>query len=108
MTPWRPPLMSKTCAPPWASVLLLAGANRDERRFENPDVYDLRRRTVGHVGYGFGIHVCVGQVVARMEGEAVLGAVARHAREIELVGRPTRRYNNSIRSFETLPLALRS
>ena len=108
-TTTRPATIGQVTIPEGEKVLLLlAGANRDERRFENPDVYDLRRRTVGHVGYGFGIHVCVGQVVARMEGEAVLGAVARHAREIELVGRPTRRYNNSIRSFETLPLAFRS
>ena len=108
-TTTRPATIGDVTIPEGEKVLLLfAGANRDERRFENPDVYDLRRRTVGHLGYGFGIHVCVGQVVARMEGEAVLGAVARHVRKIELVGEPTRRYNNSIRAFQTLPLTFRS
>ena len=108
-TTTRPVTIGHVTIPDGEKVLLLfAGANRDERRFENPDVYDLRRRTVGHLGYGFGIHVCVGQVVARMEGEAVLGAVARHVRKIELVGEPTRRYNNSIRAFQTLPLTFRS
>lgn len=87
-------------------LLLFAAADRDERKFADPDRYDIRRRTVGHVGYGFGIHVCVGQVVARMEGEALLGAIARQASKIELAGVPTRRFNNTLRSFATLPIRL--
>jgi 4-methoxybenzoate monooxygenase (O-demethylating) len=89
-------------------LLLMAGANRDERKFSDPDRFDITRRTVGHVGYGFGIHVCVGQVVARLEGEALLGAIARNANTITLVGDPTRRYNNTLRTFGALPLELRS
>ena len=89
-------------------VLLLAGANRDARRFPDPNRFDITRRTVGHVGYGFGIHVCVGQVVARLEGEALLGALARQARTISLAGEPVRRYNNTLRTFASLPLALTS
>jgi 4-methoxybenzoate monooxygenase (O-demethylating) len=85
-------------------VCMLAAANRDERKFAHPDSYDVTRRTVGHVGYGFGIHVCVGQVVARMEGEALLGALARQASRIELTGAPVRRLNNTLRSFGELPM----
>jgi 4-methoxybenzoate monooxygenase (O-demethylating) len=89
-------------------LLLLAGANRDAEKFPDPDRFDITRRTVGHVGYGFGIHVCVGQVVARLEGEALLGAIARQARTIRLVGEPTRRYNNTLRTFGSLPMELQS
>lgn len=89
-------------------VLMLAGANRDARKFDNPDLFDITRRTVGHVGYGFGIHVCVGQVVARLEGEALLGALARQASSIALAGPPVRRYNNTLRTFASLPLQLLS
>jgi 4-methoxybenzoate monooxygenase (O-demethylating) len=87
-------------------LLFLAGANRDERKFPNPDAYDITRRTIGHVGYGFGIHVCVGQVVARMEGEAVLRALAQQAHTLELAAEPTRRYNNTLRTFANLPLRI--
>ncbi len=87
-------------------VCMLAAANRDERKFPDPDRYDITRRTVGHVGYGFGIHVCVGQVVARMEGEALLGALARHASTIELTAPPVRRFNNTLRAFAQMPMQL--
>jgi 4-methoxybenzoate monooxygenase (O-demethylating) len=89
-------------------LLLMAAANRDDRKFSDPDRFDISRRTVGHVGYGFGIHVCVGQVVARLEGEALLGAIARNASAITLAAEPTRRYNNTLRTFAKLPIELRS
>ncbi len=89
-------------------LLLMAAANRDEKKFSEPDRFNIARRTVGHVGYGFGIHVCVGQVVARLEGEALLGAIARNASSITLAAEPTRRYNNTLRTFAELPLELRS
>ena len=57
--------------------MFLGSANRDPRRWENPDRYDITRRTSGHVGYGSGIHMCVGQLVARLEGEVMLAALAR-------------------------------
>lgn len=48
-------------------------ANRDERRFEAPDVFDIRRDAYGHLGFGHGQHGCVGQQLARVEiREAIL------------------------------------
>ena len=58
-------------------LMFLAAANRDPRRWENPDQYDVTRKTSGHVGYGSGMHMCVGQLVARLEGESILAALAK-------------------------------
>jgi hypothetical protein len=53
-------------------VPLLGSANRDERRFANPDAFDLMRDTRGHVGFGFGAHFCLGASLARLEARAAL------------------------------------
>ncbi len=66
--------------------MFLAAANRDPRRWENADSYDITRRTSGHVGYGSGIHMCVGQLVARLEGEVMMAALARKVGSIEITG----------------------
>ena len=50
----------------------LGSANRDERYFENPERLDLRRDTSGHLGFGFGIHFCLGASLARLEARVVL------------------------------------
>jgi hypothetical protein len=87
-------------------LMFLASANRDPRRWEDPDRYDVTRRTGGHVGFGSGIHRCVGEALARLEGEAVLGALARRVRSLRLTGEPELRINNTIRGYATLPLAV--
>ena len=86
--------------------MFLAAANRDPRRWERPEVYDIARRTAGHVGFGAGIHMCVGQLLARLEGEVLLAALARRVRAIEIAGTPVRRYNNTLRGLASLPLTL--
>ena len=50
-------------------LMFLGAANRDPRKWERPDDYDIERRVGGHVGFGYGIHQCVGQVLARLEGD---------------------------------------
>src|SRR3954453_17032370 len=67
-------------------LMFLGAANRDPRRWENPDSYDVTRRTSGHVGFGSGIHMCVGQLLARVEGEVMLAAIARKGASIEITG----------------------
>jgi cytochrome P450 len=88
-------------------LLFLAAANRDPRRWDNPDYFDIRRRAVGHVGFGFGIHACVGASLARLEGEVLLDALARQVAALEPAGRPERRLNNTLSGFASLPLTLR-
>jgi len=87
-------------------LMFLGAANRDPRRWERPDDYDITRRNAGHVGFGTGIHACVGAVLARLEGEAVLAALARKARAITITGTPQRRYNNTLRALASLPVTL--
>lgn len=85
-------------------LLFLAAANRDPRKWPEPERYDIERRPVGHVAMGSGIHGCVGQAVARLEGEVVLTALAKRAKRIEVMGPHTRRLNNTLRALGTLPL----
>ncbi len=87
-------------------LLFLGAANRDPRRWEQPDDYDITRRAAGHVGFGTGIHGCVGAVLARLEGEVVLTALARKVARIEIAGTPRRRYNNTLRGLASLPITL--
>ncbi|MBV8849208.1 MAG: cytochrome P450 [Methylobacteriaceae bacterium] len=85
-------------------LLFLSSANRDPRRWEEPEKFDVRRRPTGHVALGNGIHVCVGQMVARLEAEMMLGALAERVKRIEIVGEPKRKLNNTLRSLATLPV----
>jgi cytochrome P450 len=85
-------------------LMFLASANRDPRRWEDPDAFDLSRDPSGHVGFGMGIHQCVGQHVARLESEALLTALARRVRSIELAGPTTRHHNNTLRAWQAIPL----
>jgi len=85
-------------------LLFLGAANRDPRQWQNPDAYDIERKVLGHVGFGAGIHVCVGQLLARLEGEVVLQALAKQVSRIELAGEPERRFNNTLRGLKRLPL----
>ncbi len=87
-------------------LLFLGAANRDPRQWQNPDDYDIERKVLGHVGFGSGIHVCVGQLLARLEGEVVLQALAKQVSRIELAGEPERRFNNTLRGLKRLPLRL--
>src|SRR5262249_11836059 len=63
--------------PPAGSHLLCstAAANRDPRRFERPDDFDLARTNIEHVGFGGGRHVCLGAPLARLEARAALATL---------------------------------
>ncbi|MFI5586300.1 cytochrome P450 [Amycolatopsis sp. NPDC051758] len=88
-------------------LMFLGAANRDPRRWPDPDRFDLTRDPSGHVGFGMGIHQCVGQHVARLEAEALLTALACRVERIELAGTPRRHPNNTLRSWESLPLRVK-
>lgn len=88
-------------------LLFLAAANRDPRRWPDPERFDITRRANGHVGFGYGIHACVGAAFARLEGEVLLRALARQVGSLEPAGQPVRRLNNTLSGFAALPLTLR-
>lgn len=85
-------------------LMFLAAANRDERHWDEPNTFDISRRATGHVGFGFGVHACVGQMVARLEGQSVLLAVAKHVEDIRLTGEPELQLNNTLRGWGALPM----
>jgi cytochrome P450 len=70
-------------------LMFLGAANPDPRKWEKADVYDITRWTSGHVGCGSGVHICIGQLLARLEGEAILGALAGRVEFIEISYRRT-------------------
>jgi 4-methoxybenzoate monooxygenase (O-demethylating) len=68
--------------------LMFAAANRDPRKWPDPDRFDVKRDNRGHVGWGYGVHSCVGRVLAGLEADALLGAVAEHIERFEPAGDP--------------------
>lgn len=92
--------------PAGGRVLVLFGsANRDERKWECPQQFDVRRRAVDHVAFGYGVHSCAGQFLARIEGHAVLSALVSQVRGLRLVG-AERKLNNVLRGFARLEVEM--
>lgn len=87
-------------------LLFLAAANRDPRKWEDADRFEITRVASGHVGFGFGIHQCLGQMVARMEAEAVTNALLANVGEIRATGPVRRRLNNTLHAIGELPIEL--
>lgn len=89
-------------------IVLLASANRDPNAWEAPERFRLDRPPQANVALGGGIHMCIGQMIARMEGELVLNALIERVRDISLAGPTRRKLNNNLRSFESVPVELRA
>ena len=88
-------------------LLILASANRDPRRFGNPDLYDIGRPDLQHLTFGYGLHFCLGANLARLEGRVALDELLNRFPEwdvddenIEMA--PT----STMRGWERLPLVL--
>jgi 4-methoxybenzoate monooxygenase (O-demethylating) len=87
-------------------LLFLGAANRDPRKWQDPDKFDVARKPLGHVGLGAGIHVCVGQLVARLEAEVMFETLADRVAAFELTSAPQRKPNNTLRSLSRLDIRL--
>jgi len=94
---WDPPLLlvsrvatrdteiGGVAIPAGASVTpMLGSANRDERRYDNPDRYDVFRDPKQHISFGHGPHMCLGMHLARMEMRVVLDAVLDRLPDVRL------------------------
>jgi cytochrome P450 len=80
-------------------VVIYAAANRDERKFDRPDEFDVTRSNAVHqLGFGMGEHGCAGQGLARMEAESLLSSLAKRVTRFHL-GETERGLNNLIRAF---------
>jgi cytochrome P450 len=84
--------LGDTAIPPGQKLALLFGsANRDPRVFERPDEFDVgRENAIQHIGFGGGIHVCIGAPLARVELEASVDALRRYWPDFRLGSQPRR------------------
>jgi cytochrome P450 len=84
----RPVQLAGVTLPKGKNVaLLMASANRDETQFSNPDQFDIERDASGHLGFGFGVHFCLGSSLARLEATAALAALVPELRGFRRQGR---------------------
>jgi cytochrome P450 len=87
-------------------VLLFGAANMDERRYPEPERFDLDRPPGGNLGWGNGPHTCVGIHLAKLEMAALLRALVAKVETIEIAGPPTRIRNNTLQGIGSLPVRL--
>ncbi len=88
--------------PAGAQMAILFGAgNHDERHYADPDTFDVRRNPTDHLSFGYGPHGCAGQGLARMEGHAVIAALANHIESFR-TGDEVRLPSNITRSIDKL------
>ncbi|GLR98442.1 MULTISPECIES: cytochrome P450 [Bradyrhizobium] len=84
-------------------LLLYASANRDERKWQDPERFDVRRRASDHLGFGNGTHMCAGLHLARLEMTALLEALVEKVARFD-IGEPVRALNNVLRGLASLPV----
>jgi len=86
-------------------LLLNASANRDERAFEDPDRFDIRRRIAHHLTFGYGIHFCLGSHLARLEGRVALEEVLkRFPTWVVDWDNAVQAHTSTVRGWERLPV----
>ena len=85
-------------------LVIYASANRDPAKFADPDQFDVTRDVHDHVGFGQGVHMCMGMHLARLEIVSLLKALRLRVDRFEIVGTPEVAYNNSIRAYARLPV----
>jgi cytochrome P450 len=89
------------------SMLLIGSANRDPAAFARPDVFDVARTDNNHLGFGFGLHHCIGAPLARLEAQIALPMLFRRARTIEQAADElTYKENIILRGLAQLPVTL--
>ena len=86
-------------------ALLLGAANRDERKYEHPDRFDLFRASRQSVGFGFGVHVCLGMHLARMEVRVALNTLLDRLPDLRLAATPDQDLHIKGMAFRS-PIAL--
>jgi cytochrome P450 len=91
-----------------AVLLLMASANRDPRRFEDPNRYDVLRKDVQHLTFGYGLHFCLGTHLARLEGRVALDELLNRWPEWDVDYSGMKLASTStVRGWERLPIVVR-
>lgn len=85
-------------------MLLAASANHDPEAWTDPDRFDIHRVPNRHLGFGGGVHGCVGQMVAKMELEILFTEMARRIERLEPAGAAEPLVHNTFQTFGRLPL----
>lgn len=88
-------------------LLLFASANRDPSRFSDPDVLNIDRPQLRHLGFGVGVHFCVGAPLARVLARASIKTLVTRAPEYRLAGPVARKAKYDIRGVDALPVTFR-
>jgi cytochrome P450 len=90
-----------------AMLLLLGSANRDDRRYRDPDVFDIHRDDVQHLTFGYGLHHCLGANLARLEGRVALDELLDRFPEWDVdVDNMRLAPTSTVRGWERLPLVI--
>lgn len=91
------------------AILMMGAANRDPRRFPDPDRFDIARRD-RHIAFGFGVHLCVGAALARLEAPIAVGTLLERAPGIALTSAEVMWNENKpvVRCPLTLPVTIRT
>ena len=87
------------------TILLYGAANRDESKYPEAEKFDVRRNPVDNLAFGYGVHACAGQGLARLEAHCLLSALVRRVRHFD-IGKPERHLNNAVRGLERLPVTI--
>src|SRR2546421_2890192 len=86
-------------------VLLTAAANRDEREFPDPDRFDIRRKIGHHLAFGYGVHLCLGASLARLEGRVALDEIIQRFPTWEVDwDNAVQARTSTVRGWERLPV----
>jgi cytochrome P450 len=90
-----------------SSIYLLVGAaNRDPEKFPDPEKLDINRPASRSLGFGYGIHFCVGAALARLESQVAFETIVRRLPDLKMVeDTPAFRPNYSLRGLVALPVA---
>jgi cytochrome P450 len=94
--------------PKHSKVLLLTGsAGRDDRKYEDPDQFDIHRQFDVHVAFGYGIHFCLGAALARLEGRIGLEETLRRYPTWEVHhDRTVRLHTSTVRGYAQVPITV--
>ena len=100
-------VVGQTIQPGERVGLLLGAANRDAEAFDRPDRLEISRHPNNHVGFGAGIHFCLGAPLARLELRIAFARLVERFPDLALDGEPVRRPTFQFRGFESVPVKLR-